>query len=212
MHGWRRGCREALLPSNRVAQPFPPPRWGRPCMSRPLLRRLLAALVVLLLAAPSAQADQFSFVSLPQAKAALQHLHAGDVVHHFCAPCDEVRSERMTVRSLGIERIWAARGSSKVYRDPDGAGWWQVQLNDESVDLAYVYVRDGTRWRNLADLLGLQPWHVPAVLPAAAIGTRWRCGARYDNPYWTIFEQRSDPCPIDVAAYEAAGDAAPGRR
>jgi hypothetical protein len=165
--------------------------------------RHTAALLLAFALAPAAHADQFQFVTLPQAQAALRHLHRGDVVHHFCAPCGDARSERMTVRSLGIGRIWEAPGSSKVYRDSGGAGWWKVELNDEDIDLAYVYGRDRGRWRNLADVLGLHPWNVPAVLPAAATGTRWRCGARYDNPYWTIFNRRRDPCPVDVEAHEA---------
>lgn len=177
-----------------------------------MTRLAVFALLSLLLVVPPVRADQFEFVSLPQAQAALRHLHRGDVVHHFCAPCDDTKSERMTIRNLGIDRIWDTRGSSRVYRDTEGGTWWQVQLNDAGIDLAYVYVRDGRRWRNLADVLGLHPWHVPSVLPAASVGTRWRCGTRYDNPYETILNARRDPCPLDVEAHEAAASDKRGAR
>ncbi|AXK73165.1 hypothetical protein DWG18_13320 [Lysobacter sp. TY2-98] len=162
---------------------------------------LLAATIVAATALP-AWADQFEYLSLPQAQVALRHIRAGDVVHHFCAPCGDERSERMTVRQLGIDRVWDARGSSKVYRDGDRHGYWELLLNDVGVDLAYVYVRDGARWRNLADMLGLHPTNVPAVLPKASIGTRWRCGDVDENPYLTVLNEARDPCPIDEATGE----------
>ncbi|WP_133479127.1 hypothetical protein [Cognatilysobacter segetis] len=178
-----------------------------------MIRARAAALAAaLLIAAPLAQADQFEYLDLPQAQAALRRLHVGDVVHLYCAPCGDARSQRMTIRTLGIDRVWDRRGGARVYRDSDGAGFWIVETNDIAIDLAYVYVRDGGRWRNLATLLGLEPVEVPAELPTAATGSRWRCGARYDNPYWTVFGRRRDPCPVDVDAYEAAGRAEPGWR
>lgn len=169
-------------------------------MPRPLM--ILAAVVVLL-ATPRARADQFQYLDLTQAEAALRRVHVGDVVHHFCAPCGDTRSERMTVRALGIDRVWDGRGSSKVYRDGDRRGYWQLELNDVTVDLAYVYVRDGRGWRNLADLLGLRPQLVPARLPATAIGTRWRCGDRSDGSRTAAFDGPRDPCAADAPSRRA---------
>lgn len=177
---------------------------------KPDLRIALVAALLCAFAVP-ARADQFMYVDLAQARAALSKLQAGDVVHHFCAPCGDAKSERMTIRTLGIDRIWDREGSARPYRS-DGRTFWTVELNDQAIDLAYVYVREGRGWRNLADLVGLAPWRVPALLPPARTGTRWRCGTRADNPYWTIFDQRRDPCPIDVEAYEAKAREATGWR
>ena len=156
------------------------------------IRRTIALLLALVLA-PAARADQFAFLDLPQAQAALARLHAGDVVHLYCAPCGETRSRRMTVRSLGIDRVWDGPGSAKVYRDDDDVGFWIVEANDAMLDLAYVYVRDGRRWRNLATVLGLEPQRVPAELPREATGTRWQCEGTDDNPY-LAGDGRRDPC------------------
>lgn len=170
-----------------------------------------ATLALALLLAPVARADQFMYLDLPTAQRALRLLHRGDVVHAYCAPCGETRSRRMTVRTLGIGRIWDRPGSARVYRDGDGDGFWSVEVNDRAIDLAYVYVRRDGRWHNLAMLAGAAPTGVPAQLPKPAIGTRWQCGDADDgNPYDTIFEQRRDPCPVDHRAREAAARREPG--
>ena len=161
--------------------------------------RIPLALLLLAAVAAPARADQFMYLDLEQARAALDRIRAGDVVHHFCAPCGEARSERMTVRSLGIERVWDRRGSAEPYRS-DGRTFWMVKLNDVGVDLAYMYVREHGRWRNLAQHVGLQPRDVPSVLPAARIGTHWLCGTLPEsnpgNPYRTGLDDGPDPCPV----------------
>lgn len=155
--------------------------------------RRFAVFLVALLATPPAVADQFEYLDLRQAEAAMRLLHAGDVVHLYCAPCGETVSRRKTVHGVGIDRVWAGRGSSAVYRDGDRRGYWVLELDDGPVDLAYVYVRRGRHWRNLAVEVGLSPTGVPATLPAAATGVRWQCSGRDDNPYLSEAGRR-DPC------------------
>ena len=155
-------------------------------------RLVLLLAAVLAVAVPAARADQFQYLDLPQAQAALRHLRPGDVVHLHCAPCGEAVSRRMTVRQPGIARIWADGSSAAVYRDR-GRTFWSVEANDAPLDLAYVYVRDGRRWRNLATLVGLRPRDVPAELPRGATGLRWQCEGTGDNPY-LAGDARRDPC------------------
>ena len=158
------------------------------------MRHLLVLLVAaaLAVAVPAARADQFQFLDLAQAQAALRHLRPGDVVHLYCAPCGDAVSRRMTVRQPGVARIWAGDNSAAVYRDR-GRTFWSVEASDNMLDLAYVYVRDGRRWRNLAVLIGLEPQDVPAELPRDATGTRWQCEGTEDNPYLAEDGPR-DPC------------------
>lgn len=145
-----------------------------------------------------ARADQYMYLDLPQARAAVGKLQAGDVVHTFCAPCGESRSERMTIRRLGIARVWDREHSSTPYRHGDET-YWMVEINDFGIDLAYVYVREGRRWRNLAQVLGLDARRVPEVLAPGQVGSRWTCGVRLANPYWPLDERR-DPCPRLIKA------------
>ena len=173
---------------------IPKPHPGRPRL--PGTRMYAARLATLLLAlavAPCVHADQFEYLELRQAQAALRLLHAGDVVHLYCAPCGEAQSRRKTVHAPGIDRVWDRRGSAAVYVDGDRRGYWVVELDDGAIDLAYVYVRRGRRWRNLAMEIGLSPSGVPATLPTDAIGRRWQCAGRDDNP--DLSEAgRHDPC------------------
>jgi hypothetical protein len=134
-----------------------------------MTRPATIVLVALLAMAPSARADQFQYLDMRQAVAAMKRLHAGDVVQAYCAPCGDRRAQRITVAGTGIDRVWDGRNSSRVYRDDASRAFWQFELNGRPVDLAYVYIRDGRRWRNLAMALGLAPVQVPATLPSDAI-------------------------------------------
>ena len=69
-------------------------RRGQHARMRQLLALLLAAAVAV--AIPAARADQFEYVQLPDAQAALRRLQIGDVVHLYCAACGETASRRMT--------------------------------------------------------------------------------------------------------------------
>lgn len=123
----------------------------------------------LLLASGAAQADQFAYISLPQAVAALQAVPVGSTVHAYCAPCGDARSTPVRVAQVGIDRIWDG-ASARAYRDGGSAGYWTLAVNGRPVDLAYVYVRSGTGWENLALRMGLDVALVPRTLPAARTG------------------------------------------
>jgi hypothetical protein len=133
--------------------------------------------VVLWLCASTALADQYAYVSLRQAVDAMNALTQGSVVHSFCAPCNDKASRPMRIRLLEIGRVW--EGTSAVpYRSSDGVSYWEVSLNDEPIDLAYVYIRRGTEWENLAMVLGLAVVDVPRYLAPSQVGQRKRLASR----------------------------------
>ena len=129
--------------------------------------RILLPLLALACAAP-VQADQYAYMTLPQATEALAVLAANKEVHEFCAPCGDTRSKRVVVRLLEIGRVWDGKGAT-VYRS-DGRSYWEVFVNDQSIDLAYVYVSEHGRWQNLALSLGLDASKVPRHLDESQIG------------------------------------------
>lgn len=113
-----------------------------------------------------ASADQFAYLDLSQAVAALDMLdHAPRQVQAYCAPCGDARATAIAVRELGIARIWDDGGSARPYADGDGRTFWEIELNGEGIDLAYVYVRTPGGWENLALALGLDASGVPRMLP-----------------------------------------------
>lgn len=125
--------------------------------------------ILMLLATGPAAADQYSYLSAQQAAQALQAIMGEDLVHAFCAPCGDARSRPLEVRQVEIGRVWEGSGA-QPYRAGDGQTFWQVYINDAPVDLAYLYVREGETWENLALRLGLPASDVPRTLDAARTG------------------------------------------
>ena len=133
------------------------------------MKRAQLGWLALLLVGATAWADQQAYVSAPEATRALQVLVANRSVHAFCAPCGDTLSQPVPVRDVSIGRVWEG-SSARPYQDGQGQTFWEVYLNGEAIDLAYVYVRDGDRWENLALRLGLPASDVPRTLPVAQTG------------------------------------------
>ena len=127
------------------------------------LKPILSIVALCLLALP-AHADQYQYLTLEQATRAMQAIGTGTVIQSFCAPCDDTKSQPLTVASISIGRIWD--GDSAEPYISDGRTFWELMVNDQSVDLAYVYLRRDGRWENLALALGLDAVKVPRYLPA----------------------------------------------
>ena len=128
---------------------------------------LRLAVALLALVPTIASADQFAYLDIHQAVAALDALeHAPREVQAFCAPCGDARATAVAVRDLGIARVWDERGSARPYADGDGRSYWEVEVDGTGVDLAYVYVQTPAGWENLALKLGLDASGVPRMLPA----------------------------------------------
>lgn len=130
-----------------------------------LRSKTLACTALLCLAPATALADQYAYVTVQQAVAALEVLGKDQpTIQAYCAPCGDPRAQAVHVRDIGIERVWDRESDAKVYVDSDGHSYWKVVVNGDYVDLAYVYVRNGRAWENLAMRIGLQPSDVPRLL------------------------------------------------
>jgi hypothetical protein len=135
-----------------------------PPMPTRLTHFFVAALLTLLPAAASA--DQFAYLDIRQAVAALDALdHAPREVQAYCAPCGDARVTAIAVHELGIARVWDDGHSARPYADGEGRTFWEIELDGEGIDLAYVYVRTAAGWENLALQLGLDARDVPRMLP-----------------------------------------------
>ena len=101
---------------------------------------------------PSAWADQAAFLQRQQAVQAGHQVDLDQEVRLYCRPCGDELAESLIITQIGIHPAG--------YED-----YFELWLNDRSVDLAYTYVPDGERWHNLALLLGLEVVDVPQFLP-----------------------------------------------
>lgn len=115
---------------------------------------LLAALVSVWLGAAPALADQCAYITKAQALTAVFRLNAGQTIYQLCEPCGETAATPVAIESLAISTVG--------YQD-----FWQVKINEEGIDLAYVFVESGidNRLINLAAIAGCPATKVSPILP-----------------------------------------------
>ncbi|MFC5576520.1 hypothetical protein ACFPOA_00660 [Lysobacter niabensis] len=116
----------------------------------------------------SASADQYEWVSLREATGAQQILLKSREIQEFCAPCGDLTSKPIRVDLVEVSRVWEGRGAAVV--ELDGESFWQILVNDQAIDFAYLYVRRKGRWENLAMIMGLEPHRVPRYLESQQLG------------------------------------------
>ena len=108
--------------------------------------------IALTLFAVAAYADQAAYITQAQAEKAAAFLKDKKQIRHYCAPCDE-KGDR-------IEDISTVEAVPAGYQQ-----YWEVKVNGEGVDLAYVYFQDKDgKWKNLAKELDLKVSDVPKYL------------------------------------------------
>jgi len=106
------------------------------------MSRLLLALSFSLIGF-AAHADQCAYITLAQAKKAVRVLLSAERVQSFCEPCGETTPETLSVQSLGLRKV-------------DYENYWEVQINESGIDLAYTYVNG----KNLAMKAGCEARNV----------------------------------------------------
>jgi hypothetical protein len=114
--------------------------------------RMTAAAMALVLIAATAWADQAAYISKDQAEEALKLVPLGGTIRHYCEPCGDTAWTEEAV-------------SEKSVRHTGYESYYEVLVNGEGVDLAYVYVLAGETWMNLALHMGLPVRDVSETLP-----------------------------------------------
>ena len=115
------------------------------------LKKYLAALLLVLLLASAAFADQAMWITKKQAEAAVKLLKTKKEIKHFCAPAGDTKARREKILKVSMIR-------------QDGE-YWSACVNDDEIDLAYVYVQEkGGSWVNLAMALDVEVHDVPAEI------------------------------------------------
>lgn len=109
----------------------------------------LCGVLVLLVSPLVAVADQCAYVTQQQARAAAAAVPVGRTFVHFCEPCgDKVFPAKAGVLVKGASVN--ALPANETGLDQD---YWELQLNGEGVDLAYIYVKQANdSFINLARL------------------------------------------------------------
>lgn len=120
----------------------------------------LVGIVLIIVAAMSAYADQAAWVSRAEAARALEILARSEMIKHYCEPCGDKQIVDERINSIGLFPI-------------QGANYWEIQINGNGVDLAYIYFEEKPgKWRNVAMKAKINVERVPKKLPSLPTMTR----------------------------------------
>lgn len=115
----------------------------------------IAVLLTASLAAP-AVADQCAAVDAKVAEAGAKLLLESKTFVEYCAPCKDKKPSAPKRAGVVTTRAFGDEGLRSVYAD------------GQMLDLAYVYVKRGNLFTNLAALAGCEAHDVPKELTPAA--------------------------------------------
>ncbi|HQU91594.1 MAG TPA: hypothetical protein PLK77_04815 [Pyrinomonadaceae bacterium] len=116
--------------------------------------KLTLLAIILTLFAITALADQAAYITKEQAEKAAAFLKDKKQIRHYCAPCDDKGDK--------VEDISAVEAVAVA----DSKPYWEVKVNGEGIDLAYVYFQDKKgKWKNLAKEMKIKVDDVPKSLP-----------------------------------------------
>lgn len=123
------------------------------------MKKLTILLVILTVSTISVLADQAAYITQKQAEKAAAFLKDKKEIRHYCAPCDDKGDKVEAVDTIDATLVDASKG------------YWEVKVNGEGIDLAYVYFRTKNgKWKNLAKEMGIKVSDVPKYLPNVAAG------------------------------------------
>lgn len=117
------------------------------------MNKVISAVILTVFLAIAVLADQAAYITKAQAEKAAAFLKDKKQIRHYCAPCDD-KGDR-------VEDIKSVEAAEAGYQN-----YWEVKINGEGIDLAYVYfqTKDG-KWKNLAKELDVKVKDVPKRLP-----------------------------------------------
>ena len=101
-----------------------------------------------------AKADQAAWIAKDRADAAVVVLSKQKEIRIYCKPCGDTGFKQKAVTAVTMEK----------QSDTD----WEVSVDGEGIDLAYVYVNIKGAWVNLARLLSVEVEDVPTVFSKPA--------------------------------------------
>jgi hypothetical protein len=101
-----------------------------------------------------ALADQCAYVTKEQALSAVSHINLGDTIYELCEPCGDTQPTAVEVRSVAVRTV-------------DYENFWEVAINNNGIDLAYVFIESkiDSLPINLAAVSGCSASDISPVLP-----------------------------------------------
>tara|TARA_Y100000748_G_scaffold176175_1_gene147323 strand:+ start:347 stop:1063 length:717 start_codon:yes stop_codon:yes gene_type:complete len=88
------------------------------------------------------QADQAAWVTKREATKASNFVKIGENIYFFCEPCSDKKPILKIIKSKEVKSVGVKR-------------FYELKINGEGVDLAYVFVKVKNEYKNLAKLTGV---------------------------------------------------------
>jgi hypothetical protein len=118
-------------------------------------KHIAVALLLTVFAATAVLADQAAWVTKEQAEKAATLLKDKKQIRHYCNPCKDKGDKVEDIDTVDVAKI-------------ENEDFWEVKINGEGVDLAYVYYLDKKgRWKNVATEVKIKVSDVPKELKFA---------------------------------------------
>jgi len=115
------------------------------------MKKLITVFLLLILSVTTF-ADQAAYITKAEADRAVALLKTQKQIKHFCAPCDD--------QNVSLEEIKTIEAVPTGYQNT-----WEVKINGEGIDLAYVYFQTKKgKWKNAAKELDIKVQGVPRFL------------------------------------------------
>jgi len=116
--------------------------------------KLTLLAIILTIFAITALADQAAYIAQAQAQKAAAFLKDKKQIRHYCAPCDDKGDKVEDISTVEAVEV------------KDSKPYWEVKVNGQGIDLAYVYVQNKKgKWKNLAKEMKVKVEDVPKTLP-----------------------------------------------
>lgn len=115
------------------------------------MRKILTLLIFCF--ATTVFADQFQMNEKPVSLKAANVVKSQKEIGSFCAPCGDKAVSIIPVQKVTLKRT-----------ESGGIEYFTVKVNETEVDLAYIYLKDKSGWKNLAHSIGLAPSGVPLII------------------------------------------------
>ena len=112
---------------------------------------ILFPIISLILTISNAMADQAQLLTFTEKNKAMSILKGVSKLKAYCEPCGSLTPTIIDVKNLEVEK-------SSV------EGMWVIKVNQKEIDLAYIYYKDNSLWKNLAISLNIEVSSVSEIL------------------------------------------------
>ena len=119
--------------------------------------RIITLIILIIFSSNVLLADQVQWITKNEAITASKYVSIGDTVYSYCAPCGDANALMMEVFSISVKKV-----DDDYFENHEN--YHELRINDNPVDLAYVYVLQGTKYENLAMLINITVQRVPRYL------------------------------------------------